>query len=158
MKTLLITPSRCIGCLNCELACASRDWAERFPAPSRLGVAFFREGGSVPVTCFQCDNAPCLAVCRTGALARDPETGVVAVKAENCIGCRLCVMACPFGNMAYSPELRRAVKCDQCGGHPRCAAACPSGAIEFVEGGAAALGRRQTFARGLKEALKEALA
>ncbi|UQZ88584.1 4Fe-4S ferredoxin [Deltaproteobacteria bacterium Smac51] len=155
MNTLLVTPSRCIGCLNCELACASRDWSEHFPAPSKIGVAFFRDGGQVPITCFQCDSAPCLAVCKTGALTRNAQSGVVEMKPENCIGCRMCVMSCPFGNVSYSPSLRRAVKCDQCGGQPRCAAACPSRAIEFVPDEQTVRDRRQSFAEGLKNALKE---
>lgn len=154
MKTLSVTPSRCIGCLNCELACSARDWAERFPAPAKISVAFFRDGGQVPITCFQCDSAPCLAVCKTGALRRNTE-GVIEVTGENCVGCRACVMACPFGNVVYSPVMKRAIKCDQCGGSPRCAAACPSRAIEFVADGEAVRQRRHNFARGLKEALKE---
>lgn len=153
MKTLAVTPGRCIGCLNCELACASRDWTEYFPAPSKIKLIFFREGGQVPVACFQCDLAPCLAVCRTKALFRNDTTGVVDVDPERCIGCRMCVMACPFGNVAYSPAGRRAVKCDQCQGEPRCAAACPSKAIEYVADEEAARSRRQDFAAGLKAAL-----
>lgn len=154
MKTLSISPSRCIGCLNCELACVSRSWSEFFPAPSKINLTFFKEGGQVPVACFQCDSAPCLAVCRTGALYRD-QAGVVDLKAERCIGCRMCVMACPFGNVVYSPAGRRAVKCDQCQGEPRCAAACPSRAIEYLPDEAAVKTRRQALAASLKEALKE---
>lgn len=157
MKTLMINPSRCIGCLNCELACASRDWPEYFPAPAKINVAFFNDGGQVPVACFQCDSAPCLSVCRTGALKRD-EHGVIKVKSERCIGCRMCVMTCPFGNVVYSQAAKRAVKCDQCGGEPKCAAACPSRAIEFVPDEGAANRRRRAFAAGLKEALKTDLA
>lgn len=153
MKTLMINPSRCIGCLNCELACSSGDWHKYFPAPSKINVSFFRDGGQVPVACFQCDGAPCLGVCRTGALRRS-DLGVVAVEEERCIGCRMCVMACPFGNVIYSPKARRAVKCDQCGGEPRCVSACPSRAIEYVPDEKAAGERRRTLAAGLKEALK----
>jgi Fe-S-cluster-containing hydrogenase component 2 len=136
------------------MACASRDWAERFPAPSKISVAFFREGGQVPITCFQCDSAPCLSVCKTGALHLNAR-GVVEVAGEKCVGCRMCVMACPFGNVSYSPAMRRAVKCDQCGGLPRCAAACPSRAIEFVPDEETVRERRHSFAKGLKNALKE---
>ena len=155
MKTLMITPSRCIGCLNCELACSSRSWTEYFPAPSKINLIFFRDGGQVPVACFQCHEAPCLAVCRTGALHRRPEDGVVDVKPARCIGCRMCVMACPFGNIVYSQAGLRAVKCDQCQGEPRCLAVCPSGAIEFVPDEGSARSRRQSLAAGLKAALKD---
>lgn len=155
MNTLLITPSRCIGCLNCELACASRSWDELYPAPSKINLTFFADGGQVPLTCFQCDSAPCLEVCKTGALARAENSGVIAVEADKCIGCRMCVMACPFGNVTYSSRARRAIKCDQCQGAPRCVAACPSKAIEFAPDENAVAERRRTFAQSLKTALKE---
>ena len=153
-KTLQITPSRCIGCLNCELACASRDWGEYFPAPARINLVFFRAGGQVPVNCFQCDSAPCLAVCRTRALSRDDATGVVNTAPERCIGCRACVSACPFGNIAYAPAGRRAVKCDLCQGAPRCAAACPSQALEYMAEDEPVRKKRQAFAASLLQALK----
>ena len=154
LKALHITPSRCIGCLNCELACASRDWGEYFPAPARINLVFFRAGGQVPVHCFQCDSAPCLAVCRTGALGRDEATGVVTTNHERCIGCRACVSACPFGNMDYAPAGRRAVKCDLCQGAPRCAAACPSRALEYGPLDEPIRNKRQAFAASFLSALK----
>ena len=153
-KTIEVTPSRCLGCLNCELACASRDWGEYFPAPSRINLVFFRAGGQVPVNCFQCDAAPCLAVCRTGALRRDEAEGVVTAVPERCLGCRACVSACPFGNIDYAPAGRRAVKCDLCRGAPRCVAACPSRALEYVTEDEAVRGKRQAFAASLLTALK----
>ncbi|MDR1112090.1 MAG: 4Fe-4S dicluster domain-containing protein [Deltaproteobacteria bacterium] len=152
-KTIQVTPGRCIGCLNCELACASRDWGQYFPVGSKIGLVFFSEGGQVPVTCFQCDEAPCLKVCRTGALARNEATGVIAVEPERCVGCRTCVSVCPFGNIAYSRAGRRAEKCDQCQGAPRCAAACPSGALRYVEDEEEAKARRRAFAESLRQAV-----
>jgi Fe-S-cluster-containing hydrogenase component 2 len=153
-KTLQITPNRCIGCLNCELACASRDWGQFFPSPSRINLVFFQAGGQVPVSCFQCDAAPCLAVCRAKALSRDEAGGVVTTNPERCLGCRACVSACPFGNITYAPAGHRAVKCDLCQGSPRCASACPSRALEYVEEDAAVRNKRQVFAAGVLAASK----
>jgi Fe-S-cluster-containing hydrogenase component 2 len=150
-KAVTVRPSLCIGCLNCELACASRDWGSLWPAPSRISLVFFRDGSRVPLTCFQCDNAPCLSVCRTGALSRDAQ-GVVAADPARCIGCRACSAVCPFGNVAYFPAARSAVKCDQCGGAPRCVAACPSGALRYEEDAASVKAKREAFARTLKAA------
>ncbi|MDR0354443.1 MAG: 4Fe-4S dicluster domain-containing protein [Deltaproteobacteria bacterium] len=155
-KTIHVNPAKCIGCLNCELACASRDWGSYFPAGSKINVVFFRDGGQAPVSCFQCDDAPCLRVCRTGALSRNEATGVISSDPEKCIGCRTCVFVCPFGNIAYSKPGRRVEKCDQCQGAPRCAAICPSGALSYVEEEGQIKSRRRAYAESLKEAFKEA--
>ncbi|MDR1298496.1 MAG: 4Fe-4S dicluster domain-containing protein [Deltaproteobacteria bacterium] len=154
-KTIRVTPSKCVGCLNCELACASRDWGKYFPSGSKINLVFFKDGGQVPLTCFQCDDAPCLKVCRTGALARDEASGVVRSDPEKCIGCRTCVSVCPFGNIAYSRAGRRIEKCDLCQGSPRCAAVCPSGALAYVPDEENLAGKRRAFAESLRQALAE---
>ena len=154
-KTIRVTPSRCLGCLNCELACASRDWGRYFPCGSKINLVFLKKGGQVPVACFQCETAPCLAVCRTGALSRSARTGVIASDPAKCVGCRACVAVCPFGNIAWSEAGRRVEKCDQCGGEPRCVAVCPSGALAYAEEGDQAKSRRKLFAESLLEASKE---
>jgi Fe-S-cluster-containing hydrogenase component 2 len=154
-KTIQVTPAKCVGCLNCELACASRDWGRYFPCGSKISLVFLESGGKVPVACLQCDQAPCLTVCRTGALARDPETAVIASDPAKCVGCRACVSVCPFGNIAWSEAGQRVEKCDQCQGSPRCVAACPSGALAYVEEGGQSKARRRLFAEKVLEASKE---
>jgi Fe-S-cluster-containing hydrogenase component 2 len=154
-KTIKIDPARCIGCLNCELACASRDWSQYFPAGSKINLVFFKSGGQVPITCFQCEEAPCLRVCRTGALRRDENTGVISALAQKCIGCRTCQSVCPFGNITYSQTGHRVEKCDQCQGAPRCAAICPSGAISYVTDDGDSNSKRRLFAESLQQTLKE---
>ena len=153
-KTIQVTPSRCVGCLNCELACASRDWGKYFPCGSKINLVFLKAGWKVPVACFQCDQAPCLAVCRTGALARDEGTGVISSNSAKCVVCRACVSVCPFGNIAWSEAGGRVEKCDQCEGAPRCVSACPSGALAYAEDGGQAKTRRRLFAESLMEASK----
>ncbi|MDR2350128.1 MAG: 4Fe-4S dicluster domain-containing protein [Deltaproteobacteria bacterium] len=150
-KTIRVSPHKCIGCLNCELGCAMRDWGEFFPSPPKINLVFFKDGGGVPVTCFQCDNAPCLAVCQTGALARD-ESGVIASDPRRCVGCGACAAVCPFGNVVYDRKGKRVLKCDQCGGEPRCVKACPSGALKYEDDTDAVKARREAFARALKAA------
>jgi Fe-S-cluster-containing hydrogenase component 2 len=149
-KTLLISPAKCIGCLNCELACASRHWTRQFPAPPRIRLCFFKEGGNVPVTCFQCDSAPCAAVCPSGALSLNAETGVIEHDPKRCLGCRACVLNCPFGHAAYDFKARQVLKCDQCQGSPRCAAACPAKAIEFRTEDQITAERRRNLAQALR--------
>jgi Fe-S-cluster-containing hydrogenase component 2 len=154
-KSISISPGKCIGCLNCELACASRDWGSYFPSGSKINIVFFKGGGQVPLACFQCEDAPCLKVCRTGALARDAASGVISADKEKCIGCRACAAVCPFGNISYSKAGRLPEKCDQCGGSPRCVAICPSGALSYAEDTETLRQRRRAFAESLKEAAKE---
>jgi len=132
-RQLVVTPSRCIGCRTCEIACAFSHPAGGAPGRSRIRVFPLRppEGG-VPVVCFQCDQAACVAVCPTGALTRDERTGAVAYDEARCIRCRACVHACPFGNMSFDEGASLCAKCDLCGGDPQCAKYCPSGALAFT--------------------------
>jgi Fe-S-cluster-containing dehydrogenase component len=115
----------------------------------------------VSLTCRHCADAPCVLVCPTRALGRDPATGAVEVPSERCIGCRSCAPACPFGVPRYAAD-GTMVKCDQCvarvaeGLLPACVRVCPTGALAFADANtlaqqaelraagrdAAALGRR----------------
>ena len=129
-KVLLISPEKCIGCGSCEMACSIEKEGEFRPALSRYSVHRFVGGQNVPMACLQCEDAACMAACKTGALSRN-EQGVVAVDKAKCIGCRMCVMACPFGNIGYNRVSRASFKCDQCGGDPQCAKFCWTGAITY---------------------------
>jgi len=86
--------------------------------------------------CMHCDDAPCVAVCPTGAMEKTPE-GFVVVEALRCIGCRMCMMACPFGHPIYDPLSKIVIKCDHCpdrmkeGLPPACVEACPTGALRY---------------------------
>lgn len=66
----------------------------------------------------------------------DPETGLVQVEAQRCVGCWMCVMVCPFGVITEELSSHKAVKCDRCREmdyNPACVQACPTQALEFVE-------------------------
>jgi len=78
------------------------------------------EGISVPTTCEQCEDAPCVAVCPTSAMFNDPAMNRVGWEEAKCIGCRMCTLACPFGAVVYETSRRRILKCDLCGGAPEC--------------------------------------
>lgn len=154
-KVLLITPERCIGCGSCELACSLQHEGEFKPAMARVAVLRFEGGASVPLTCLQCEDPACVAVCKTGALSRDQDTGVVTVNKEKCIGCRMCVMACPFGNISYSAVQKQAVKCNLCEGDPQCVQFCPSRAIEYLPADTANLQRKKAYSAKFAELIKE---
>lgn len=149
---LQIDPEKCTGCRSCELACSLEKAGEFNPARSRIRqVAFLEEALCLPLSCLQCEEPFCTKVCPSRALSRDEETGVVSIRAEACIGCRMCTLACPFGMVGFSPE-GKAEKCDLCGGEPECVAFCPSGALQFQEASRGRLARLVSLSQQLKEA------
>ena len=156
MKTVFINPERCIGCLQCELACAVEHSASKDEATAYLETPVPRkrvhvQAGPVPTfafpnRCRHCDPAPCLQVCPTGAISRDEEHGLVLVNEKKCIGCAMCAVVCPFDVLTFhplpegpTPEVAVAVKCDGCvdrlsrGGTPACVEVCKVDALVFGE-------------------------
>jgi Fe-S-cluster-containing hydrogenase component 2 len=124
-KLLLISPKKCKDCGTCESVCENS-------AVSVINVENEDAVISVPVTCVQCEDAACLDICPTEAIYRDSEDSVL-VDHNKCVGCKLCVAACPFGNIEFSYSQKKILKCDLCGGSPDCAKYCPTSAIEFVD-------------------------
>jgi carbon-monoxide dehydrogenase iron sulfur subunit len=165
MPTVFVNPERCIGCLQCEFACATEHSRSReqalapfeLPVPrKRIHVeAGFRPGTSFPNKCRHCDPAPCQLVCPTGAIQRDADHDLVLIDESRCIACAMCAMVCPFDVITYYPlaggsrEGAVAVKCDGCierlqaGRIPACAEACKVGALEFGELNEIVAGGRQ---------------
>lgn len=133
-KGIVISPDKCTGCRICELACSFTKNDLFNPKDSAISVLAYDEAGlQVPMTCLQCDTPHCMTVCTVNAITKDSKTGVVRVDKDKCIGCKMCVSACPFGNMTYSSRLMQVVKCDLCSGTPQCVRECPTTALEFKE-------------------------
>lgn len=132
-KILYADTDRCFGCGICELACSFRHTGEFSRSRSRVSLFRWEKTcDAVPVFCLQCDDAPCMRVCGvSGAMTRDRDTGAVLIDSDRCIGCRLCMYACPYGAISYDAATRQVVKCDLCGGDPECARYCPVGAIAY---------------------------
>ena len=153
-KQLLIKPDKCIACRTCELVCSFSHFDEFNPRLSAVNVVnYYEDFISVPVMCLQCDEACCEKVCPVGALSRD-EDGVIAKDSDKCIVCKMCVSACPLGNMSYSPLKQQVIKCDNCDGDPMCAKFCKGNAIEAVEP-EEVLDRKKTVADDLKDTYRE---
>ncbi len=144
---IVVKPERCMGCDTCALACAvehseSKDLFEAIkqtPAPcSRIEVEQGKRF-AIPLQCKQCENAPCVRVCPTKALQRQDEDSPVIIDHALCIGCKECVLACPFGVIRMDDASHAIIKCDQCferlqrNALPACVSSCPIGALEFVE-------------------------
>jgi len=116
------------------------------------------EGLYVPMTCQQCQDAPCLNVCPVKAISRDEELGRVSVDYDVCIGCRSCVSVCPFGAMNFNPIDRRVLKCDVCGGDPQCVRFCEVKAVDYIEAGDVSIHKQRKAAERLSAAGKDAAA
>ncbi|MEK7354669.1 MAG: 4Fe-4S dicluster domain-containing protein [Chloroflexota bacterium] len=178
---MVIDVGACIGCRRCMWGCKEENntpdsisplWIEVFelqleggvtghPSPQDLkkGVTTSyteapKEGRwYLPVQCYHCDNPPCVKVCPVGATYKD-EDGLVLMRYDRCIGCRLCVVACPYSARRFNwlkPEVPpeqinplvpvRPVgvveKCTFCvhrtrrGKLPRCVEVCPVRARHF---------------------------
>lgn len=155
MLTVFVDPQRCIGCLQCEFACAVEHSHTRDPVAALGEVPVPRkrvhvQAGPKPNTAFpnkcrHCDPAPCMQVCPTGAIYRDAEHDAVLIDAGKCIACAMCAMVCPFDVITYhaltngAAPRTVAVKCDACitrqlEGHiPACVEVCKVGALQFGE-------------------------
>lgn len=135
----------CAGCLSCELACAARHSLSgdvigamlENPTPKARIRVRQGPGGAEPLACRHCPDAPCVDACIAGAMRKDPSTGIVTNtgNGHHCIGCWMCVMACPYGAIIPAPEQEVALKCDLCPGRdtPACVEACPNEVLVFAD-------------------------
>lgn len=161
---VLVDVTQCIGCRRCEKACngintdlprkaegAFRDESV-FDKPRRMDAGAYTvvnrydgvPGTSKPVyakfQCMHCLNPACVSACIVGALTKD-ETGAVRYDSWKCIGCRYCMVACPFQVPAYeyenvlTPQVRKCTFCFDArisqGKTPACVEACPMQVMTF---------------------------
>lgn len=130
----------CVDCRLCEVYCAtehsqSKDVVKAFkderPGPVKRIVVQRQGPTSFALSCRHCDEPRCVWSCVTGALSKDPVTGIVTHDPEKCIGCWTCLVACPYGAIARDPERHQVAKCDLCPDRevPVCVAVCPNRAL-----------------------------
>ena len=142
-----------MSCRLCELVCSVKHSGVSNPMRSRIRVMKWEdEGIFVPVSCQQCEDAPCAAACPRKALTRNEDSGQVDLDYDLCIGCRTCVSVCPFGAMHFDVLGHRVIKCDLCDGEPQCARFCEVQAVSFVDAGDVSLERKRAAARRLVDA------
>ena len=157
----LVDLTRCIGCRSCEIACNKVNGLPQ-PDTSFSGTGVFNEerrptekaftivnrykpsNGTADVyrkvQCMHCNEPACVSACPTAALMKTPE-GPVIWDENVCMGCRYCMIACPFNipayeyDEAYSPRVRKCTMCYERvfkkGGLPGCVEACPTKAVVF---------------------------
>jgi formate dehydrogenase iron-sulfur subunit len=160
-KSVLIDLTRCIGCRGCQIAC--KEWNERsvkhttmtgnFTNPPELNSECFtrikyieQEKEAQPVwsfvkdQCLHCKNPACASVCPVEALKKTKE-GPVTYNFSRCIGCRYCMLACPFYIPKYEwekavPWVRKCTFCSDriaAGLVPACVKVCPTNTMLFGE-------------------------
>ena len=136
----LIDNRKCISCHACTVACKSehdvplgvyRTWVKyvetgQFPTNRRHFTV---------LRCNHCDDAPCITGCPVTALYRREQDGIVDFDPERCIGCNMCLQACPYDALHIDPNTHTAAKCNFCahrvevGLEPSCQVVCPTQAI-----------------------------
>lgn len=138
---MVIDDAACLDCEACMVACKaenavpvgrSRNWVRQTERGRYPAVSVQMEPGQ----CMQCENPPCVRVCPTGASFVDPD-GIVLVDAADCIGCRYCMQACPYGARYFDEASGTVDKCTFCrhrldeGLEPACVTTCPTRARVF---------------------------
>ena len=134
MLRLTVNRSRCTSCRFCESVCAFGHYRETLLRKSRIRVsqAAVEEPSYTINVCRQCSTCPPLKLCPTGALTRDPETGILHLDPQGCpSGCRICADACHLG--AFHDGGDRLILCDLCGGDPECVRVCYTEALFLSE-------------------------
>jgi Fe-S-cluster-containing dehydrogenase component len=162
---LLYDATLCIGCKACVAACkAANDNPPEFSTEDHLwdtpldtsGYTFniikmYRNGtmatkdaetngfSFMKTSCMHCADPSCVSACPVSAMIKDPVTGIVSYDPDACVGCRYCVVACPFGipKYQYDSPTGKIGKCELCrhrykdGKYSACAEVCPTGATLY---------------------------
>ncbi len=134
--------SLCVECHACRLACQLQNQLP--PEDTYIKLKFVERGEFPKVahlicrqSCLHCLQAPCVEVCPAKAVQKSAQTSLTLYDATKCIGCGLCVKACPFG----VPQLKggKALRCTGCpdltesGKAPACVGTCITNALKFGE-------------------------
>ena len=137
----VINMQDCNGCKTCAVVCKSENQTNKgvnwrkvreFTSDSPLSQNF------ISMACNHCDEPQCVEVCPVSAYTKR-EDGIVIQDHERCLGCRSCVMACPYSAPQYDPETKKVSKCDMCadlidqGLQPKCVELCPGNVLRFGE-------------------------
>jgi formate dehydrogenase iron-sulfur subunit len=134
-RAILVDVTKCIGCGSCVEACQQANGQRRHEASGfdEETFTYLMDRGNdmyVRRLCMHCEDPTCVSVCPVAALRKTP-AGPVTYDPNRCMGCRYCLMACPFGVPTYewhsaTPRVRKCEMCATRAGGPACAEACPA--------------------------------
>ncbi len=149
---ILVDTTKCTSCEECVMACAVENQIDpqraiKEKAINKDGLSAYRLSNIATISpghfarksCMHCLEPSCVSACLVGGITKSPE-GPVIYDPEKCIGCRYCMIACPFEIPAYEynePITPRVTKCTMCyprilkGQLPGCVEACPMEALTF---------------------------
>lgn len=146
---MVIDTQHCVGCQTCTVSCkisnevpGSAHWNH---LESLDGEVLYQSTGTYPRTtlafrpllCNHCEDPACVNNCPSGAMRKDPATGIVSVDQDVCIACGYCSWVCPYGAPSMNDIDHVMSKCTFCaervaeGVEPYCVAACPANARVF---------------------------
>lgn len=123
----------CSGCRLCECVCSV--YHEGVASPSLSRIRAFKNVMDACITdiktCKQCAGAECVAACPNDAMSVDSETGARIIDEKACVGCQVCLYACPVepSRIKYNEKKNICFKCNLCDGEPQCVKFCPTGAL-----------------------------
>lgn len=144
MKRIIIEAEKCSGCKNCAVACMKAHVPDGVgfslsnpQFESRNTILLDGKKNFKPLFCRHCDKPACVATCMSGAMTKNPVTGLVQYDREKCGQCFMCVMNCRFGVLKPdSATGTYVVKCDFCvddANGPNCVRTCIKKAIHVEE-------------------------
>lgn len=116
---MLIDLRKCVGCYACTVACQIENklpFTERWNKLTKvgpIGVYPNLTSYNLPMPCMHCQDAACVDGCPTGA-SMTREDGIVVVNKEKCVGCKFCMVLCPYGVRHYNEEKGYVEKCKMC--------------------------------------------
>ncbi len=134
---------KCISCRACQVQCKINKGLGVGPKPNQIvEVGPVKYDGRPKATyvfmsCFHCEKPWCLAACPSGAIQKRSADGIIFIDQELCVGCKSCIIACPWSAPQWDITKGIAVKCDYCkdrideGLKPACVTACPTDCLIF---------------------------
>lgn len=139
---MIFDQNKCVGCSDCEIACSKVNKVpkgqHRLYVEDQTNPNNIMDKKYMRISCQQCIDSPCTQVCPTNACHRDSITDIVTMNTDDCIGCKYCIVACPYDVRFINEQTKAAENCNFCkdtnlkeGKIPACVESCKYDALIF---------------------------